>query len=131
VLTGKLFAALAGIALVIAILGRMRVLPHANLWLRTGHFSFDAFYWQVFIAAVCAFCAFAYFAGVQITRRSPHQMTGLAGFLLIASASAIWLVSCFIPPSHRAIVPLFVAILLFVLGLAISAANVVWVFLYQ
>jgi len=130
-LSGRLFAALGGVALVTALLGRVRVLPRANLWLRVGRFSFDAFYWQVFVALVCAICAFAYFGAARLTQRSPNQIAGLASFFLLAVASAIWLVSGFVPTSRRPIMPLFAAMFFFLLGLALSVANVASVFLRE
>lgn len=52
-LNAKLFAGLAGLAFVIAVLGRVHVLPRANLWMRVANVSFGAFYWQLFLGLAC------------------------------------------------------------------------------
>lgn len=135
-LIAKLFAGLAGIAFVVAILCRVRVLPHANLYLHIANIGFGAFYWQLFIGLVCAGFGFAYFTFVRLTQRPLNQTTGLAGFFLVAFASVVWLISSFRTTndsllSRWLVILLFAAIFSFLLGVVISAANVAWVFLQK
>ena len=130
-LSAKLFAGLAGIAFVIALLGRLRVLPRASLWLSVGNVAFGAPYWQLFIVLVCGFFGFAYFGVVRLTQRPLNQTTGLIGFLLVAFGSVVWLIAGFLtkanlPRTNRFPVILFVAIASFILGVVFSTANVVW-----
>jgi hypothetical protein len=134
VLDAKLFAALAGVAFVLSILGRLRVLPRPNLWIHVANVSFGASYWQLFIALVCAVFALAYFGIARLTQRPVNQTVGLGGFFLIAFASVVWLASSYLttsnsPPSSRLVILLFLAIFSFILGVTLSAANVAWVLL--
>jgi hypothetical protein len=131
VLNAKLFAGLAGITFVITVLGRLRVLPRADLWLHLGSVSFGAPYWQLFIVLVCGFFGFAYFGVVRLTQRPLNKTTGLMGFLLVAFGSVVWLIAGFLtkanlPRTNRFTVLLLVAIASFILGVAFSTANVVW-----
>jgi lipopolysaccharide export LptBFGC system permease protein LptF len=134
VLDARLFAGLAGVAFVMSILGRLRVLPHANLWLHVANISFGAFYWQLFISLVCAVFGFAYFGIARLTQRPANQTVGLVGFFLVAFASAVWLASSYLttsnsPLSRWLVILLFAAIFSFILGVTLSAANVAWVLL--
>ena len=133
-LDAKLFSGLAGIAFVIAILGRFRVLPRPNLWISVASVSFDTFYWQLFIALVCGFLALAYLGAVRLTLRTPHEALGHLGFLLVAFAIVVMLASSYLttsdPPLARWLAILrFVAIFGFIFGVTVSAANVAWVLL--
>ena len=133
-LGARLFAGLASIAFALAILGRLHVLPHANLYLRVANISFGASYWQVFIGLVCAGLGFAYFGIAPLTQRPVNQTVGLVGFFLVAFGSVVWLLSSFnttrnSPLSQRAVILLFAAIFSFVSGVITTAANVAWVLL--
>jgi hypothetical protein len=99
VLNAKLFAGLAGTALVVATLGRVHALPHGNLGLHVGYFVFGPFYWQLFVALVCAVFGFAYFGVVRLTRRPLNQMVGLVSFFFVAFAFGSWLISSFLMTS--------------------------------
>ena len=133
-LNARLFAGLAAITFVIAILGRLRMLPRANLWLHVGNVSFGAFYWQLFIFFVCTFFAFAYF-GIARLRQHPVNLTiGIIGFLLLALASVVWLISSFLNTdgsrwSDRVAILLFAAMACFIVGVGFSTANVAWALL--
>jgi hypothetical protein len=132
VLNAKLFAGLAGLAFVIATLGRVHVLPRANLWLHVAHVSFGAFYWQLFIALVCAVFSLAYFGVGRLMQHPLNQTTGLVGFLFIAAEAFIWLSSSLLATSdslrnHWLAVALFAAMFSFILGVALTAANLAWV----
>jgi hypothetical protein len=134
VLNAKFFAGLAGIALVVAILGRVRAIPRGNLWLRVANISFGTFYWQLFIALVCALLALAYFGIVRAPQRPLDQTIGLVGFFLVAFATVVGLISSFLttsnsPMSRGLAILLFAAIFSFISGVALSAANVAWVLL--
>jgi len=134
VLNAKLFAGLAGLAFVTAVLGRVHVLPRANLWLRVAQVSFGAFYWQLFLALVCAVFGFAYFGIVRLMQHPLNQTTGLVGFFLVAVASVIWLSSSFLATndslrSQGLVIVLFASIFSFILGVALTAANLAWVLL--
>jgi hypothetical protein len=133
-LNAKFFAGLAAIALVGAILERARAILRGNLWLRVGNISFGAFYWQLFIALVCALLALAYFGIVRVPQRPLDQAMGLVGFFPVAFATVVGLISRFLttsnsPLSRGLAMLLFAAIFSFISGVALSAANVVWVFL--
>ena len=133
-LDARLFAGLASIAFVLATLGRARVLPRANLWLRVANISFGAFYWQLFIGLVCAVFGFAYFGIARSTLRPVNQTVGLVGFFLVAFASAVWLLSSLTttrnsPPSRWVVILLLAAIFSFVSGVVMTTANVAWVLL--
>jgi hypothetical protein len=133
-LNARLFAGLAATAFGVAILGRLRVLPRTNLSLVVGNVSFGAFYWQLFIVLVCAFFAFAYFGIGRLTQHPGNPTTGFVGFLLVAFASVVWLISSFVmarslPRGDRLPILLFAAMASFVLGVAFSTANATWALL--
>ena len=134
VLNVRLFAGLAGTAFVIAILWRVHVLLPTNLDLRVANISFGAFYWQIFIALVCALFGFTYFGVVRLTQGALNEKVGLLGFFLVAFAFVVWLISSFAltidsPPGLRLVILLFAAIFSFFSGVVLSTANVVWVLL--
>jgi hypothetical protein len=134
VLSAKLFAGLAGLAFVIAVLGRVHVLPRANLWLTVANVSFGTFYTHLFIAVVCVVFSFAYFGIVRLMQHPLNQTTGLIGFFLVAVASVVWLSLSFLATSdslrtHGLVIVLFAAIFSFILGVALSVANLAWVLL--
>ena len=131
-LNAKLFAGLAGLAFVIAVLGRVHVLPRANLWLTVANISFDTSYTHLFIAFVCGVFGFGYFGIVRLMQHPFNQTTGLIGFFLIAAATAIWLTSSFLATSdtlrsHWKVIVLFAAIFSFILGAGLTGANLAWV----
>jgi hypothetical protein len=133
-LNARLFAGLAALTFAIAILGRVRLLPRANLWLTVGWLSFGAFYLQLFIFLVCAFFGFVYFGIARLKQRPVSPVPGLIGFLLVAFASAIWLISSFLMtdrsrPAGRLAILLFAAMGCFILGAVFSTANVAWALL--
>jgi hypothetical protein len=132
VLNAKLFAGLAGLAFVIAILGRVHALPRADLSLSVENMAFGAFYTHLFIALVCAVFGFAYFGLFHLTQRPINQTTGLVGFILVGVASVIWLVSSSLATSDSLrtrwlVIVLFGAIFSFILGVALTTANLAWV----
>jgi hypothetical protein len=134
VLIAKLFTGLAGIVFVVAILGRVRILPHPNLLLWAGNTAYGPFYWQLFIALVCVGFGFAYFGFVRLTQRPLNQTAGLTGFFLVAFASVVWLISSFLTTkvsrmSRSMVILIFVAAFSFMLGVVLSAANLAWIFL--
>ena len=77
VLTAKLFAALAGIILSFAFLGREHVLRHQNLSISIGHTILSPYYSQLFGALACAILAFAYFGVARWLRNPPNRTIGL------------------------------------------------------
>jgi len=108
--------------------------PHANLGLRVGNLSFSAFYWQLFIFFVCTFFALAYFGIARLTQPPLNLTTGIIGFLLLALASVVWLISSFLNTdgsrwSDRFAILLFAAMACFIVGVAFSTANVAWALL--
>lgn len=130
-LNARLFAGLATVTFLIAILGRLRMLPRANLWLTVGHVGFGAFYWQLLIFLVCTFFGFAYFGIARLKPRPLNPTTGLVGFLLVAFASLVWLISSFLITGgsmrgNRFPILLFAAMGCFILGVAFSTINVAW-----
>jgi len=133
-LNARLFAGLAAMTFAVAILGRLHMLPRANLWLQVGNVSFGAFYWELFIFFVCAFFALAYFGIARLTQRPLNLATGIIGFLLLALASVVWLISSFLNTdasrwSDRFAILLFAAMACFIAGVAFSTANVAWALL--
>jgi hypothetical protein len=134
VLNAKLFAGLAGLALVISILGRVHALPRTNLSLFVADIAIRTFYTHLFIALVCAVFGFAFFGIVHLMQRPLNQATGLVGFFLVGVASVVWLISSFLVTSdslrnHWLVVVLFAAIFTFILGVALTAANLAWALL--
>jgi hypothetical protein len=134
VLIAKLFAGLAGLAFVIAVFGRVHVLPRANLWLSVANVSFGAFYWQLFLGLACAVFSLAYFGIVRWMQHPLNQTSGLVGFLFIAAASSVWLSSSLLATSdslrnHWLVIVLFAAMFSFILGVTLTAANLAWVLL--
>jgi hypothetical protein len=94
--------------------------------------AFGAFYTHLFIALVCAVFGFAYFGLFHLTQRPINQTTGLVGFILVGVASVIWLVSSSLATSDSLrtrwlVIVLFGAIFSFILGVALTAANLAWV----
>lgn len=130
-LNAKLFAALAGILLFVAFLGREKVLPHMNLWLRVGNISLGPFYWQLFGALVCGILAFAYFSVARLIHRPPSQHLGLVAFSLVAAACAAWLIASFLtrtnsPPDSWLVVVPIAAIFGFGSGVALAVVNLAY-----
>ena len=130
-LNARLFAGLAAMTFVVAILGRLRMLPRANLYLTFGPVGFGASYWQLFIFLVCTFFGLAYFGIARLKPRPINPTTGLVGFLLIAFASVVWLISSFLHTGRsrlgdRLAMLLFAAIGCFILGVVLATANVAW-----
>ena len=118
----------------IAILERFHVLPRTNLLLSLGHIALGPFYWQLLGAAASAFLALAYLGTTKLMRHPANYTIGLMSFFLVASALIVWLISSFLtssdsPPTRRLFIPLFAAIFSFLVGVALSAANLVWVLL--
>jgi hypothetical protein len=120
-LSAKLFAGLAGLILIVTALTRLR---------------FGPFYWQVFAGIMTSVSAFAYFVVFRfIVIERPHdQFAGLIGFFLIAASAFIWLSGAYVVGSHSLlsdaqIVALLAAILSFVAGTVITAANLAWALL--
>jgi hypothetical protein len=133
-LNARLFGGLAAIVLVVEILVRLRMLPPANLNFVVGSVSFGPSYWRLFIFFVCTFFALAYLGIARLQHRSLNRTTGLLGFLLVAFASFVWLISSFLttlslPLGGRLAILLFVAIGCFILGLVLATANVCWALL--
>jgi uncharacterized membrane protein len=86
VLNARLFAALAGIALLFAFMEKEHLFGRANLLLSIGRFAFGPFYWQLFVTLICAVLALAYFGVLRLTQRPANQMVGLVSFFLVAGA---------------------------------------------
>ena len=131
-LNAKLFAGLAGLTFVIVILGRVHALPRGDLSLSVANMAFGAFYTHLFIALVCAIFGFAYFGVVHFTQRPINQTAGFVGFILVGVASIIWLISSSLATSDSLRNPwlvrvLFAAVFSFILGVALTAANLAWV----
>jgi hypothetical protein len=135
VLNARLFGGLASIVIVVALLVRAHVLPQADLEFTVGHggehLGFGASYWEPLIFLVGAFFALAYFGIARLTQRPLNLTTGIIGFLLVALASVAWLISSFLIADgslrgDRLAILLFAAMGCFILGMVLSAANVVW-----
>ena len=131
-LNAKLFAGLAGLAFVIAILGRVHAIPRGDLSLTVADVVFGAFYTHLFIALVCAIFGFAYFGVAHLTKRPINQTTGLVGFNLVGVASVVWLISSSLATSDSLrntwlVIVLFAAVFSFILGVALTAANLAWI----
>jgi hypothetical protein len=134
VVNARLFAGLAAITFVVAVVGRLRMLPPTNLDFVVGSVSFGPFYWRLFIFLTCTFFGFAYFGIARLKERPLKPTTGLIGFLLVAFASVVWLISSFLTAhgsrmGDRLAELLFAAIACFVLGVAFCTANVAWALL--
>ena len=129
-LTGRLFAGLAGVLAVLAFFTRVRLLPPMNLYLHVTHIVLSPYSWQLFGALVCASFAFIYFAAAQWMARPLNQSIGLFGFAFIALAFIVWLIlGFFIGDSRHSIWQigaLFGAIFGFIFGCALFAVNAAW-----
>ncbi len=130
-LNAKLFGGLAALTFVVAILGRLHMLPPANLDFVVGSVSFGPFYWRFFILLACTFFGFAYFGIGRLKQRPLSPTAGLVGFLLVAFAAVVWLISSFLTThssrlGDRLAILLFVAIGCFILGVVLATANVAW-----
>lgn len=131
-LNARLFAGLAGLAFVIAILVRRKVSARKHVYLRIAKRAFGPFYTHLFIALVCAIFGFAYFGVVHLTQRPINQTTGFVGFILVGVASVVWLISSSLATTNSLRNPwlvkvLFASILGFISGMALTAANLAWV----
>jgi hypothetical protein len=135
-LNGRLFAGLAAVTFLVAILGRLRILPVQNLYLTFGSVGYDAFYCELFIFLVCTLFGFAYLGIARLKERSLNPTSGLVGFILIAFASVVWMISSFVITDRSfrtdrlAILP-FAAVGCFILGVVLATANVAWGVLRQ
>lgn len=133
-LNAKLFGGFAAVTLVVAILGRLGMLPPANLDFIVGSVGFGPSYWRLFIFLVCTFFGFAYFGIARLRQRPLKPTTGLVGFLLVAFASVVWLISSFLITigsrlGDRLAILLLAAIGCFILGVVLATANVGWALL--
>lgn len=131
ILNAKLFGGLAAITFVTGILDSLRILPPANLDFVVGSVSFGPSYWRLFIFLACTFFGFSYFCIARIKQRPLKAATELVGFLLVALASVVWLISSFLMTdgSHwgdRLAILLLAAIGCFILGVVLATANVAW-----
>jgi hypothetical protein len=131
VLNARLFAGLASIVFVVAILSRLGMFPPANLDFFVGSVGFGPSYWRLFIFFVCTFFGLAYFGIARLKQRPLNPTTGLVGFLLVAFASVVWLISSFLITlgprlADRLAILLFVAIGCFILGVILATANLAW-----
>jgi hypothetical protein len=131
VLNSRLFATLAVTVLAFAFLQKQQVIPRANLWLRVGGLSLAPLAWEVLGGLLCAILALAYFGAARLTGQPPNQIIGLAGFSLVATALAVWLVLGFftargMPPARVVVMIAFTATLVFVLGLILSVLGLAW-----
>lgn len=109
----------------------LRMLPPANLDFVVGSVSVGPFYWRLFIFLACTFFGFAYFGIARLKQRPLNPATGLVGFLLVAFASVVWLISSFLMTNgsrwgDRLAILLFAAIGCFILGSVLATANVAW-----
>jgi lipopolysaccharide export LptBFGC system permease protein LptF len=123
-------------AFVVAILGRLRVLPPESLDFtfatsRHQHLGFGPFYWRLFICLVCTFFGCAYFAIARLKPRPFNAATGLVGFVLVAFASLVWMVSSLLMTGgsrwgDQFAILLFAAIGCFIFGVVLATANAAW-----
>jgi hypothetical protein len=130
--TAKLFTVLSTALLILALLGRIRLIPSMNLYFPVKDGVFGPYYWQLFGAVACAFFAFVYFAIGKWMPRSIEPFVGIANFILIAVAFLVWVVAgFFLKNSGRLdkwlIVTLIGARLSFFLGSVLVALVAGWV----
>ena len=130
-LNAKLFAVMASIALLIAVLGRVRVLPYVGFRLVVGHFLLSSFHSQLLIAVISVNLAFGYYSLSRLTVDHRSQVIGLIGFLAMAMAFALRLTLDFI--LGRAALPSVWQMVLFsatvhglYLGVFLSIADLTW-----
>jgi hypothetical protein len=136
-LNARLFGILAFTIFVVTILGKLRVLPHGNLYFMLGtfrhhrHIGFGPLVWQSVVCLVCAIFALAYWGIARLKQRTLNSTTGLVGFLLIAFGSVVWLISGFLMTGvslrgKQLTILLFAAMACFMWGMVVCTANVVW-----
>jgi hypothetical protein len=131
-LTAKLFAVLASILFIFALLGRVQILPSTHLYFPVKDRVFGPYYWQFFGAIACALFAFVYFAVGRWMPRLLNPSIGLVSFILIAVAFLVWLTAGFFMKSAARVdswllVTLLGAKFSFFLGSALVALVAGWV----
>jgi len=130
-LIAKLFAVLATILFIFALLGRAQLLPTMHLYFPISDRVFGPYYWQLFGAIACGFFAFIYFAIDRWSPRLLNPSAGLLSFVLVAVAFLVWLTTGFLIKSSARLDSRLVVILLgakvsFFLGSALVALVAGW-----
>jgi len=130
--TAKLFTVLSTALLILALLGRTRLVPSMNLYFPIKDRVFGPYYWQLFGAVACAVFAFVYFAIGKWMPRSIKPFVGMANFILIAVAFLIWVIAGFLLKNsgqrdNWLIVTLLGAMFSFFLGSVLVALVAGWV----
>jgi hypothetical protein len=129
--TAKLFTVLSTALLILALLGRARLVPSMNLYFPIKDRVFGPYYWQLFGAVACAFFAFVYFAIGKWMPGSVKPFVGIVNFVLIAVAFLVWVLAGFLLKSsgrvdNWLIVTLLGAMLSFFLGAVFVALVAGW-----
>ena len=128
-LNAKLFGAIASVALIVAILGRVRVLPRMNLYLLVGHVSVRPFLWQLYVASSCAILALGYVGTDRLARNPASQTIGLISLVLVTIAFADWMVLSFLAGRgylEGLMAANAIAKISFYAGLLLSVLNIGW-----
>jgi hypothetical protein len=130
-LSAKLFGALGAIVFVVAILGRLGILPFSPMGLAIAGVAYGPFYWQTFAAIVCAALALSYVGIARTATHPPNRLVGIASFALVALALFTMIVESFVSDRlfqrfESMIWIFFAAMFAFLVGVVLSALNLAW-----
>jgi len=129
-LSARLFAAMASMALLIAVLDREKVLPYMSFRLVVGHFLLNSFHSLLLIAMISANLAFWYYSINWFVRYPTNEAIGLIGFMVKAVAFVVRLILSLILgrsalPNIWQLLILSGTVYAFYVGLFLSIVNLV------
>lgn len=130
-LSAKLFGLLGAIVFVVAVLGRLGVLPFAPMGLDISGIAYGPLFWQTFAAVVCAALALSYFVTSRTATHPPNQIVGIASFALVTLALLIMTIEGLLSEMlfrrfEFLIWCFFAAMFAFLIGVVLSALNLAW-----
>jgi hypothetical protein len=130
-LSAKLFGALGAIVFVVAMLGRLGILPFSPMGLDFSGVAYGPIYWQTFSAIVCAALALAYLGIARTATHPPNRTAGIASFALVVLALLTMNVESLLSERFFGRFELlvwifFAAMFAFLIGVVFSAVNLAW-----
>ena len=130
---GKLFAGLASVLAVLALVAGLRRITPFDVYFHDAYFVVAPSGFLFFVALISGILAVLYFAISHWRLRRPNLLVGLASFAIIVVSLIALFATAFLvrndsPPHHSQLYTLFGALNGFLLGFVLLAANLAWAF---
>jgi hypothetical protein len=133
-LSAKLFAGFAVCLFGLMLLCRLGIVSPGTVGLRAHGVAYGPYFWQMFSGIICAAVALAYFGTEKTASRPPNDTVGLLSFALVSVPILLWIIASFnagaLMQNMHFVALLFVALAAFLVGVLISAVNVLWAVLH-